>query len=278
MKFPLYKPSDFTAFQRRLTLCGTLRLETALRVATGREDGMSATDIAVFKDQLRRPFIPGSSLKGALRAHIERIVRSSSPGEACDPLDERGRCLNNDEMDGLRSKYKNGQAGLAEEVLSHTCRVCRLFGSPWLASKVMVRDLTLVQPEMWAERRYEVRTNVAIDRDSETAKDGALYDSQVVPPGVAFQWQIMVENADPQYEEPLLYLGMREMMGGHLPLGGGKSRGLGNVRLFVDEAKSEIVDGQALSEYLVTGKGSPVVWAELEKRIGKCIQSLGQQE
>jgi CRISPR-associated RAMP protein (TIGR02581 family) len=265
-----------------MILRGLLRAETALRVATGRGDEISGTDISVFKDNMRRPFIPGSSFKGLLRAHIESVIRGICPlgdmrNAACDPLDEDCRCLTAKEMKELREQFKSDAAALAKAVLGKSCRMCRLFGSPWLASKVLVKDLKLAQPESWAERRYEVRTGVGIDRDSETAREGVLYDSQVVAPGTEFEWEILIENANPDHEEPLLFLGLREMKSGRLALGGGKSRGLGRFRVTVDAHGSELVQEDNLVEYLKTGKGAAVIWDELEKKIGNCVLALSQQ-
>src|SRR5690348_1667983 len=90
--------ADFRTFRRRLTLVGTLRLETPLRIGTGQADELNGADIAVMKDAQRRPFIPGSSFKGALRSHTERLLRALCPNtdmreSACDPLTDSGRCI-----------------------------------------------------------------------------------------------------------------------------------------------------------------------------------------
>ena len=92
------KWDSFATFGRRLTLRGTLRACTGLRVGSGQADDISGADMAVMKDNQRRPYIPGSSFKGALRAHVERLVRSLWPEvdtrlAACDSLVEVGRCI-----------------------------------------------------------------------------------------------------------------------------------------------------------------------------------------
>jgi CRISPR-associated RAMP protein (TIGR02581 family) len=269
-------PMDFTTFHRRVSLRGLLITETGLRVANGHSDDVSDADMAVFKDAQRRPFIPGSSVKGALRAQVERIVRAVWTGDerrgACDPLDERQRCVTAADMNALREQHGRDSGAMARGVLDQTCRVCRVFGSPWLASKVMVRDLRLMDPELWAERRYEVRAGVGIERDAGAAKTAVLYNSQVVAPGTAFDWEIVIENANPVTEEPLVYLGLREMMQGRIPLGGARSRGLGQVQLSVEAA--EAVDGGSLLEYLVSGQGTALQWSQLEQSIGDCVRAL----
>jgi CRISPR-associated RAMP protein (TIGR02581 family) len=197
---------------------------------------------------------------------------------ACDPLLDDARCIPSNKMSEWREeRYENDTVRaekITEQVLGQSCRVCRVFGSPWLASKAAVRDLKLSQPEFWTERRYEVRAGVGIERDSEAAQDGVLYSSQLVPPGTAFEWEILIDNADPAAEEPLVFLGLRQMLHGGIPLGGGRSRGLGRVQLH--QVTGEVVTQDSLVDYLATGKGQPVVWTELESRIADCLNSLGQ--
>jgi CRISPR-associated RAMP protein (TIGR02581 family) len=285
---------DFTAFGRRLTLRGTLRAETGLRVGSGQADDISGADMAVMKDDQRRPYIPGSSFKGALRAHVERLVRSLWPEPdtrraACDPLTETGRCIPgrwpaSQELPvglrtiaELREEAGDSPTALADLVWKHSCRVCRVFGSPWLASKVLFRDVSLSNPALWVEARYQVRAGVGIERDSEAAAEGVLYSGETVPPRTEFAWEIVLENADPQTEEPLLFLGLREMMNQHVPLGGARSRGLGRVSLTVDEIS--LIDGNnrsALLDYLTRGKLQTPSWEELESRIEECVKGVYQ--
>ncbi len=61
-----------SSLRSRHSLRGLLVLETGLHIGGGREQG--ATDSPVVRDPLGRPFIPGSSFKGAFRASVERLV------------------------------------------------------------------------------------------------------------------------------------------------------------------------------------------------------------
>ena len=179
-------------------------------------------------------------------------------------------------MEELRRHYDNDPAGLAAAIGDHSCYVCRVFGSPWLASKASFKDLTLKHPEFWFEGGYQVRTGVGIERDSGAAKEGVLYSSELVPPGTQFSWEIVVENADLTYEEPLLYLGLREMAQSRIPLGGGRSRGLGWVSLTVDAA--DVVDQATLRDYLISGTPTPITWAQLVAQIPPMVAALVPQE
>jgi CRISPR-associated RAMP protein (TIGR02581 family) len=82
----------FETLQSRLVVRGRLRVETAVRIGAGRAAPSADTDLPVMRDAQGMPFIPGSSLKGAMRGWVEAFLRSmaDSPQKmrrlACDPL------------------------------------------------------------------------------------------------------------------------------------------------------------------------------------------------
>ncbi len=91
---------------------------------------------------------------------------------------------------------------------------------------------------------------MAIDRDTETASDGKLYDFQVVPAGTPFEFRAVVENAE-EWELGLLMVGLHQFETQQIPLGGGRSRGLGVVELTLDEMIwVNPANPQALIDYL----------------------------
>jgi CRISPR-associated RAMP protein (TIGR02581 family) len=123
-------------------------------------------------------------------------------------------------------------SALTQSVLQNTDLISSLFGSPWLSSKFQVRDLTVL-PDAWFGQ-YQERDGVSIDRDTETAAEGKLYDFQVVPAGTPFEFKAVVENAE-DWELGLLMIGLHQFENEMIPLGGGRSRGLGVVKLQLDE-------------------------------------------
>jgi len=134
-------------------------------------------------------------------------------------------------MKQLKDQYPTDTA-LTEAILNQTDLISHLFGSPWLASKFQVRDL-MVLSDYWFGQ-YQERDGVAIDRDTETAADGKLYDFQVVPAGTPFSFKAVVENAQ-DWELGLLMIGLHQFETEQIPLGGGRSRGLGVVKLEADK-------------------------------------------
>ncbi|WP_301860833.1 RAMP superfamily CRISPR-associated protein [uncultured Megasphaera sp.] len=57
---------------KRIRIHGTFTLASPLRISSGQEerDGSRGVDIFVLKDEMERPFIPGTSIAGALRSRV----------------------------------------------------------------------------------------------------------------------------------------------------------------------------------------------------------------
>ena len=241
----------FDTFKNRLEITGTLWTVTALRISAGRSTEPIGSDLPVIKDAFGRPLIPGSSFKGALRSRIESFLRGivgSDRKLVANPAIEEEWSITSQEMKKIKATFQDDQS-LTAEIIKHTDLVSHLFGSPLVASKFQVRDLT-VQPDAWFGQ-YQERDGVAIDRDTETAADGKLYDFQVVPAGTPFEFKAVVENAE-DWELGLLTIGLHQFETEQIPLGGGRSRGLGVVKLEIDKMRWIDVEGNPkfLLEYL----------------------------
>jgi CRISPR-associated RAMP protein (TIGR02581 family) len=282
---------DFAHFHNRLQLTGALVLDTGVRIGAGAEDSIVGADISVVRDAWARPFIPGSSLKGILRAEVERLARTiasrvqkdshnQSVVWACsNPLDMReGLCVSATRKEELARDARRSD-GLVDEnkftksIAQESCPVCRLFGSPWLAGKLRVRDLP-IDEKTWAGR-VEVRDGVGIRRDTHTAAKNVLYSYEVVPAGARFNIQILIENAN-DVELGLGMLGLRELQQGRLSIGGVSSRGLGRVRLEPWET-IEFVNGtdtDGLLDYLANGKGKKLIQDDLDQYIKDLVNKL----
>jgi len=236
----------FDVFKNRLEITGTLTTVTALRISQGRSLEPIGSDLPVVKDALGKPLIPGSSFKGAMRSRLEAFLRGIHPDLAQDPSDLVSREMN-ERVKALKEQHKDNDQDLTNALDGLTDEVSKVFGTPWQASKFQVRDLT-IKPETWFGQ-YQERDGVSINRDTETAEDGRLYDFQVVPAGVKFEFQAIFENAEdkqilnPQSDEMesigywelgLVMAGLQQFKMQQIPLGGGCSRGLGVVELAID--------------------------------------------
>ena len=231
----------FDTFKSRLELTGILTTVTALRISAGRSTEPIGSDLPVIKDALGRPLIPGSSFKGALRSRLESFLRGivgSNRKLVANPAINDEWSLTSKELSEFKEKIlknlktEEKEASLNNFILTNTDLISHLFGSPWIASKFQVRDLTVL-PDSWFGQ-YQERDGVSIDRDTETAADGKLYDFQVVPAGTPFEFKAVVENAK-DWELGLLMIGLHQFETEQIPIGGGRSRGLGVVKLEIDK-------------------------------------------
>ena len=251
----------FDKFQSRLNLKGKVETLTAIRVGAGRSTAAVGSDLPVVRDSANRPYIPGSSFKGVLRSYVESILRSLKDDKCivCNPTDNKEQCITADDMEALREKRRQqgwSDQQLSGEILNKTCWVCQLFGSLWYASKLQIRDLP-VDTDLWFDQ-YQQRDGVAIDRDTETSADGMLYDFEVVPAGVVFDFHAIVDNAEP-WQRGMLYLGLSAFKNGELTIGGGSSRGLGVIELSLDSAF--YIDSLSIMKHLTEGyEGEDADW------------------
>lgn len=228
----------------RYEFSGLLLAETGLHIGTGRPTPTS--NAGVIRDFQGRPFIPGSSLKGALRSGVER--RAEWLGLTSCRLEEGFRCLSTDKAAYDCHRDRPLSQRLQELNGALLCETCRLFGSRVVASKVQIDDLPLDRGfEVIAERMVEVRDGVGIERDSGTAAEGVKFDYEVVPSLTAFSFFMTAENLElPQLA--LLAVGLLEMMEGSIPLGGKSTRGLGRCRLKLQHLyRCELTPGDALT-------------------------------
>ncbi|EFO81930.1 hypothetical protein OSCT_0079 [Oscillochloris trichoides DG-6] len=197
-------------------------------------------------------YLPGSSLKGAVRAQAERICRSLDsaerqrnhlrrrreldPSEPLVPLADNplGTGKSYDGLDDMN--YSSGRAIEAMELRSHSTPtiatyrrssfVSQIFGHTSLAGRVRFADAYPV-----GELKLEERNGVAIDR---------IYGSVAVGP---FNYETVVEGTFPTQigfknltlaQIGLLGLALRDLADGRIGIGFAKSRGLGRVRVNFD--------------------------------------------
>ncbi|MCU0527834.1 MAG: CRISPR-associated RAMP protein Csx7 [Elainella sp. Prado103] len=270
----------FDTFKNRLELTGTLTTITALKIGAGRSIEVTDPDVPVVKDANGHPLIPGSSFKGALRSRLESFLRGIDPEFAHDPSElTSSRWMNR--VKNLKktadniSDAQDRDIHLTRELVKLTDKVSLMFGSPWLAGKLQIRDLT-VQEGNWFGQ-YQERDGVAIDRDTETAADQRKYDFQVVPAGTIFDFKAAAENLK-EPELGLLMVGLTQFENEMIPLGGGRSRGLGVVRL--DLTEMVWVNPQNRDELLqymqdlITGTMQQYIFTQQEVEIHKANWAL----
>jgi CRISPR-associated RAMP protein (TIGR02581 family) len=227
--------ADELKLRRRLAISADVVFETAWRIGSGRE-GETMSDLGVVLDPQGRPVLPGSSLKGKLRATCEALAHAlgltacmldvAASGVECISdirwTSEPGRDIRREHQRAIQ----DGPEALLAWLNRRTCGVCKLFGSPGRAARLRISDGTLrgeTAPVV------QVRDGVVLDRDSHTAVPKLKYDFEVSPSDVRYGIRLDVDNPS-DADLALLGAALFDWSAGS-SLGGGTSRGLGRFRL-----------------------------------------------
>jgi CRISPR-associated protein Csm3 len=229
---------------QRIHLLGRFTIQAEVRALTGLSIGggdgfRMGTDQAVARDPLSgEPYIPGSSLKGKLRALTERALGSSLVPVVTGASQREARSIHRctSEKDYRSGGGIEGYAG---------CPVCHLYGSiplefPVLPTRLITRDarLTGTSRQDLSRRRTElpfteVKVESVLDRLTAAATPR---HRERVPAGAVFEarWDLSayaIDGADLGDEKLLsvLFAGLRLLEEDYL--GGQGSRGYGRVEV-----------------------------------------------
>lgn len=169
----------------------------------------------------RTVYLPGSSLKGVIRAHAERLLTTEEV--RITPTFTKSAAIN--------------QRTPGDEAFRNTCPLGRTFGSLGLKGHVSVSDFipgghaapgsTERDEQLRLANRTEQRNGVGIDRLLGSVSGGALFDQEVVVGG-RFDGQVALRNVQ-LYQLALLLLVLRDLDEGYVQIGSGTSRGNGWV-------------------------------------------------
>lgn len=202
---------------------GTMTIKSGVHIG-GNDNGtkVGGCDNPVIRNPLTNdPYIPGSSIKGALRSCAEK-------------------------MPAYAGKIRNGKpCGCGQE----TCMVCKLFGAHMnmrAASgepRLIVRDMNLSPDfldrvmESGGSRSdiIETKTSTMIDRSTNTAAGGHLHNMERVAAGAVFDCSFSLKVMDKDNEAELINffkkcLSIVEATG----IGGKVTSGSGQVEFDID--------------------------------------------
>ncbi len=190
--------------------------------------GPDMTWVRVFRNGQEEVYLPGSSLKGVLRSHAERIARTLKAESACDPFADTscGRIFD-------KSKPKTVEA------YRDACLICKLFGSTGFAGRLATADAYAVgtSPEPVQ------RDGVGIDRFTGGAARGAKFELEVITEGT-FATSLHLRNFE-LWQLALLGFVLQDLSDGLIRIGMGKSRGLGKVRGEAQQVRIDFLGSQA---------------------------------
>ena len=196
------------------------------------KDVERAVAYARTSEDLRLPFyVPGTSLRGPLRAQAERILRtviaSDPPRSACDPFQN--------EAGATQSCSKRLDETHAEVPYAEACPACRLFGCTGTASRIQISDADVkgaksVFRDMIGIDRFTGGVfQGEIDDTGEKKKSGGANMRFHALEGASFSTQISVLNFE-LWQLGLLAFVFRDFAEGLVSIGFGKTKGFGQVK------------------------------------------------
>ncbi len=188
------------------------------------------------------PFIPGSSLKGPIRAYVESYLRSFAEDEkikdhfACNITNPFENCAAK-----IRREMKNEQKTFnVEEKYEKSCLACRTFGNTLLASVVRFEDFfpfedlkTIgVEDIEKINNQIVVRPGTGIDRAKGSVRNGALFffESAFFP----FYGRMLMKNPE-KWQVGLIFKAFEAASKGIIRFGRNKSRGMGWMEVEVEK-------------------------------------------
>lgn len=178
----------------------TIRFDSDFHIGSGIGKA-GYVDSLFVKDSYGNPVITGQTLKGIIRDSCMRIAKSFD--NLC--RDNR-RC---------------------------TCLLCEIFGRVSRPGRYLFTPAYLKTKT--DDKEYPVRKRTSIDRDTGTAKEKALFSTEVAPQNIEFEFTIKPKpfkgKVPSELEITLLIAGIlwtRE-------IGGNRRRGLGHCRMTIEE-------------------------------------------
>ena len=208
---------------------GVIILKEGLKIGGTKEAvGIGETDNPIIRHPItRRPYLPGSSIKGKVRSLLEQKYSPSSQksGRPCD-------CAN--------------------------CSICSLFGcgNPTRGNeppRLIFRDATLTDSsakdleESLPGSFAEVKTEIAIDRTKGRTITGSLRQQERIPAGAKFDFSFTMRVFEEDVPKKKEYFGKLAEAFDLIEkdyLGGSGTRGYGQVEFRTPDEK------QHVSEYL----------------------------
>lgn len=177
------------------------------------------------------PFVPGSSIKGMLRSHAERIARTINGEAACMPYVTIKNAKSDKSLkeyvscgDLFKEKYGKKDPPTSE-VYKDSCPICKLFGSKYFIGRLETSDAYIKQGSTYT---LEERDGIAIDRFTGGAARRAKFQLQALSQGT-FTSSIRIRNFE-LWQLSLTLISLKDFLNGFVRIGYGKSRGFGKVK------------------------------------------------
>jgi len=172
-------------------------------------------------------YIPGTSLRGVMRSHAEKIVRTLWDNKqepiCCDPFGKNS-------CSGRLSSAKEKKLISEKDSYKFSCVICKLFGNTHSASRIQVHDSNFVT----GIKELSVRDGIAIDRFTGGVSQGANFKNHFIEG--AFNSEITIRNFE-LWQLGLLAYVFRDFEQKLITIGFGKNKGFGRVKGTIDKVQ-----------------------------------------
>lgn len=203
--------------------CGSILIKSGREGADPTKPDMEFVE--TYHGGGRSVYLPGSSLKGAIRAHAERIVRT---------VGRDNRNSDNPNMlwanNPLNDTYHYLEKKSASDIYKLSSFTDQMFGNTSIASRIRIEDAYPLESQ---PVKLEERNGVAIDRVFGSVAVGP-FNYQVCTAG-EFRTKLHLKNFS-LAQLGLIGLVLRDLDEGWFGLGFAKSRGLGIVEVKLNQA------------------------------------------
>jgi len=190
-------------------------------------------DATFCKDEDEIPYLPGSALRGCLRSHIEKILRTL----IYERFKNDDMCLEAVwDLGNLKNKGKELSKERNFEAIEHqACIVSRLFGFTALGGRIRFKDAYPKDQERF-KQRIKLLDHVAIDRFTGGAAEGKKFNSRPFfpknPPDDSGDLWFQLELVDFElWHLGLVALLLKDLRLGKVRIGYGRTKGFGKVKL-----------------------------------------------
>ena len=199
----------------RYKITGSIKLLSGLHIGDSKENAeIGGVDSPVIrrKDN-KRPYIPGSSLKGKMRCLLEQKEGAAEVGAGSDLL--------------------NSLFGITESKRGRQARLSRLI----VRDADMNEDSATAFSEVETDMPYsEIKFENTIDRVKGAAKRGGLRQIERVPAGAIFDVEFILNIYEGDDKTALLdYFNQAHLLLENDYLGGSGTRGYGNIEMVLNE-------------------------------------------
>ncbi|MBV9156232.1 MAG: type III-A CRISPR-associated RAMP protein Csm3 [Acidobacteriaceae bacterium] len=219
-------------FLGKLILEGEIHCQTGLHIGAGKGSlEIGGADNPVVKDAFGIPYIPGSSIRGRLRALLEQTLGLASPDELIYLSKRKGqevRIHQSDRPDDEVCLLFGRNPGRVEKVSGDAIE-----GAAATPARLTVYDAPLLIDSITPQMREnlddeltEVKSENAVDRITSQANPRTL---ERVPAGARFRFRMVLDILCPEDKPLLARVAEALRLLEDDALGGGGSRGNGRV-------------------------------------------------